>query len=341
LNLTSDIRERQPLDVGHHQGRLAELDGLRAISILLVLAAHFLPLGPKFLQLNSAAGGMGMSLFFALSGFLIASRLLVSPAIIDFITRRAARILPLVYLYLVLLLVFFNEDVWKMLWSAAFIVNYKTQYLGGLNAHLWSLCVEVQFYIAIAVTVLVLGRKGIWLVWPVCLVVTLLRIDAGAVIDIRTHLRVDEILAGAGIACIFQKFGKRSLTLPIAALPFAALLWFLCSLPQLGPLQYARPYASVLVLAAAIWTTPAGHIKAILASRPARYVAEISYALYIFHPATAFGWMNERSVEVRYLLKRPFSLLATFILAHLSTFYWEKMWTNWAKAWLVRRKGAG
>lgn len=331
------MRDRQPLRTAHHQGRLAELDGLRAISILLVLGAHFLPLGPKILQLNSAAGAMGMSLFFALSGFLIASRLLASSEIIDFVTRRAARILPLVYLYLVLLLVFFNEDVWKMLWSAAFVVNYKTQYLGGLNAHLWSLCVEVQFYVAIALTVFALGSRGVWLVWPVCLAVTLLRIDAGALIDIRTHLRVDEILAGAGIACIFHKFGKSRITLPIAALPLAALLWFFCSLPQMGPLQYARPYASALVLAAAIWTTPAGHIKPILTSRPARYVAEISYALYIFHPATAFGWMNEGSVEVRYLLKRPFSFVATFILAHLSTFYWEKMWTNWAKEWFARR----
>ena len=56
-------------------GRLPALDGLRAISILLVLAAHMLPLGPKILGLNFTAGAMGMSLFFALSGFLIASAL--------------------------------------------------------------------------------------------------------------------------------------------------------------------------------------------------------------------------------------------------------------------------
>ena len=48
--------------------RLPVLDGLRAIRILLVLAAHMLPLGPKLLQLNHTAGVMGMSLFFALIG---------------------------------------------------------------------------------------------------------------------------------------------------------------------------------------------------------------------------------------------------------------------------------
>lgn len=88
---------------------------------------------------------MGMSLFFALSGFLIASRLLDKPQILDFLVRRGARILPLTYLYLLLLLIFYDGDIPKALWSATFVVNYNTEYLFGLNAHLWSLCVEVQF----------------------------------------------------------------------------------------------------------------------------------------------------------------------------------------------------
>ena len=50
--------------------RLPVLDGLRAISILLVLAAHMVPVGPSVLGLNYTVGAMGMSLFFALSGFL-------------------------------------------------------------------------------------------------------------------------------------------------------------------------------------------------------------------------------------------------------------------------------
>ena len=71
--------------------RLPVLDGLRAISILLVLACHMLPLGPKFMQLNYSAGAMGMSLFFALSGFLITSTLLHNPNIHEFAVKRLAR----------------------------------------------------------------------------------------------------------------------------------------------------------------------------------------------------------------------------------------------------------
>lgn len=319
--------------------RLAELDGLRAISILLVLAAHLLPLGPKFLQLNYAAGAMGMSLFFALSGFLIASRLLRSPAIMDFLVRRGTRILPLFYIYILLVFVFANHDAWQFLWSAAFAVNYKTQYLNEFNAQLWSLCVEMQFYAGMALIVAGLGSRGVWLAWPACMLVTLLRADAGAFINIATHLRLDEILAGSCVACLVQKFGNRDQSTPNAILLVAVLLWFVCSLSQVGPLQYARPYSSALVLAASIYSRP-GWIKAVLKSRTARYVAEISYALYIIHPATALGWMNEGSVAERYLLKRPVSLLVTFFLAHVSTFYWERIWTSRAKIWLARRKSA-
>lgn len=60
------------------------LDGWRGISILLVLAAHLLPLGPKIWHLNVAAGVAGMVLFFVLSGFPITSFLLKEKTIPDF-----------------------------------------------------------------------------------------------------------------------------------------------------------------------------------------------------------------------------------------------------------------
>ncbi len=47
--------------------------GWRAVSILLVLACHWLPMPPKALYLNHAAGAAGMALFFALSDFLLVS----------------------------------------------------------------------------------------------------------------------------------------------------------------------------------------------------------------------------------------------------------------------------
>jgi len=73
--------------------RLSVLDGWRGISIGLVMAAHLLPLGPKFMQLNHVAGVLGMVIFFILSGFLITRLLLSQPPIAHFLIRRFFRIL--------------------------------------------------------------------------------------------------------------------------------------------------------------------------------------------------------------------------------------------------------
>ncbi len=79
-------------------GHLAVLDGWRGISILCVLAAHLLPLGPKLLQLNEMVAVIGMAMFFTLSGFLITRFLLEHTNIVDFLIRRFARIIPLAWL---------------------------------------------------------------------------------------------------------------------------------------------------------------------------------------------------------------------------------------------------
>src|SRR6266480_107881 len=136
------------------------LDGLRAISILLVLACHMLPLGPKSFQLNETAGAMGMSLFFVLSGFLITSGLKQNLSIYEFTLRRLSKIIPLAYAYAVLVFVFITFDPASLFWTNVFVVNYVHQYLNSYNAHFWSLCVEVQFYLAIAGAVLLAGKRG-------------------------------------------------------------------------------------------------------------------------------------------------------------------------------------
>lgn len=321
----------------HADHKYPVLDGLRAISILLVLGAHLLPLGPKVLELNETAGAMGMSLFFALSGFLITSTLIKNPDIRAFIVRRFARILPLAYAYVFVIFLLFSIDPKALLWTILFVVNYQTQYLTPWTGHLWSLCVEMQFYLAIALVVLVFGRKGLWIVWPACLVITLLRIDTATYIALETHLRVDEILSGACIATLpHNRFSGRGVP---AALAIAAILWALSAWPFSASLQFFRPYTTALFLLAGIHYG-AANPATLLASRPMRYIATISYALYVIHPATAAGWMNEGSTTTRYLLKRPVSLALTFLLAHLSTFYWENRWQSAAKRWIQKRQPA-
>jgi peptidoglycan/LPS O-acetylase OafA/YrhL len=323
----------------HTRQRLGELDGLRAISILLVLASHMLALGPKDLEVNDIFGAAGMSLFFALSGFLITQTLMNRPDVVDFLVRRLARILPLCFLYLLLVFLFWDRSFERLLTTALFLVNYQSQFLDDYTAHLWSLCVEIHFYAAIALCVGLAGQRAVWFVWPACLAITLLRILYAEPISILTHHRVDEILAGACVATLYMTFGNRwrNNTIVILVGCLALILWIGGSHPDTGPLRYLRPYGSAGVVAASIWVAPT-LIRKFLCSKPMRYIAEISYALYIFHIATIAGWMNEGSATERYLVKRPISFAMTFILAHLSTYYWETPFRRWASAHLKNRK---
>ena len=318
--------------------RLQVLDGLRAISILLVLGCHMLPLGPKILQLNYSAGAMGMSLFFSLSGFLIVSTLLHNPDLHEFLVKRAVRILPLAYAYVFFVYTFIHFDPSAAFWTSTFIINYLTSYfVDGLNAHYWSLCVEVQFYVAVALIVLFGGRTGLWSLVPLCVLITMIRIHEGAYIAIQTHLRVDEILVGGCIALFYERSAKWDIRFPTTLAVLAALLWFLSSNPWTQWFQYLRPYATGLMLGIVLCHKDT-LLANVLTSRPMRYIATISYALYVIHPLTIHGWFSQGPKLEMYLFKRPISFLMTFAAAHLSTFYWEKKWMQAGRNWIKWRR---
>lgn len=321
---------------------LPSLDGLRAASILLVLAAHTAPLGPKALQLNYMAGMMGMSLFFCLSGHLITSTLLEKPAVWPFLVKRVFRIVPALWLYLALLTVLVGVQGKTALLSALFVSNYIGQTLSdGPVGHLWSLCVEMQFYLAVAAVVWVAGVRGLYLIPISAGVVTALRIDQQAYVNIVTHLRVDEILAGGCLALVLGRWsaGLRDrlsggVTGPLL-LGAAFCVWLLSCHPAGGPLNYVRPYATAAMVGLVLLAAPLA-LRRVLASKPAAYVARISYALYIYHVLMIHGWMNEGSTELRYLVKRPVSWALTLAAAHLSTFYWEAFWQRFARERILK-----
>jgi peptidoglycan/LPS O-acetylase OafA/YrhL len=325
--------EQRKNDEGDHG--LPALDGLRAISIGLVLAAHLLPLGPKALHLNSTAGPMGMSLFFILSGYLIV-RTLRSATISEFVVKRVVRILPLAYLYILLVFIVFGLSKQSLFSHLGFFINYRLDQTVPVTEHLWSLCVEVHFYIFVTVLAVVGGRRALTLVWPCCFAITALRIMQGAYIDVATHLRMDEILAGACIATLPTSRLRANATSPLLWV-LAAGAWVGTSHPDSGWLQYLRPYAAGLLLVATL-SQPPNFLIAVLSSRTFRYVAAISYALYVIHPLTAHGWWNEGSVWQRYLFKRPLGFAFTLAAAHLSTFYWEKTWIQMARRWIRSRR---
>ncbi|MBD3788501.1 MAG: acyltransferase [Sphingomonadales bacterium] len=332
---------RHSPEVQDSQGHINELDGVRAFSILAVMAGHLLPLGPSTLQLNQTSAVMGMSLFFGLSGFLITYFLWKRPDVPAFLIRRFARIVPLAYLYgaIVALVVFWRPDTFAAI--VTFTLNYTDPQIFKGVSHLWSICVEMHFYLTIAAAVALFGRRGFWIVPIAAVIVTGLRVEAGAYVNIRTHLRVDEILSGALLGLYWvnrDRIGRPALEAALRrGLPLVALLWAASAHPMGGALNFARPYLAMLLIGGILFL-PMNGFKRLLQTHPLAYIAKISYALYIWHPFTALGFMNSGSNVTRYLLKRPLSFAATFLLAHLSTQTLERYFIGLGKRLTGRRR---
>ena len=62
-----------------------------------------------------------------------------------------------------------------------------------------------------------------------------------------------------------------------------------------------RPYATGLFLAAVLCHRDT-LLADFLSSRLMRYIAAVSYALYVIHPLTIYGWFNQGTIVDRYLL---------------------------------------
>jgi peptidoglycan/LPS O-acetylase OafA/YrhL len=307
--------------------RLGVLDGWRAASILLVLACHMLPLGPKSWRLNECAGPMGMSLFFTLSGFLICATLLRNPSVPSFLIRRLARILPLAWLAAAFYLVLQGKGYDHFFHHIMFTLNYNFDHRTPLTSPFWSLCVEVHFYAAAAILVGLFGPRGLLLLPILGIAITIYRVYTNTYVGIKTHLRADEIAAGSLILLAWSdrlgRLGRglrslvRSTPTPAVAVAFAVA----CH-PSGGAAQYLRPYLGAALVGSALFSQE-GRLRSLLTSRPMRYIAEISYALYITHSLTRFGWLSSGDTLERYA-KRPLCFAITFVLAHISTFYFEK-----------------
>jgi len=149
--------------------KLAGLDHLRAIAIILVFIYHYgnLFAHPEWTNRIGKFGWTGVDLFFVLSGYLIASQLFAgikqgsTIPLRAFFLKRFFRIMPayLVVLAIYFLLPSFREraglaPLWKYLsFTQNLGLDLSTQ---AAFSHAWSLCIEEQFYLCLPLILLAL-----------------------------------------------------------------------------------------------------------------------------------------------------------------------------------------
>lgn len=150
---------------------LPGLDLLRALAIVWVMLYHYNGPGAPLPALFSHYGGMGVDLFFVLSGYLIGWQLLqpytvgAQPRWRTFFARRAWRVLPA---YLTVVALYFAvpavrehggiAPLWQFL---TLTVNIDADYFHHRAfSHVWSLCVEEHFYVLLPALLIVFAARA-------------------------------------------------------------------------------------------------------------------------------------------------------------------------------------
>jgi peptidoglycan/LPS O-acetylase OafA/YrhL len=296
---------------------IPSLDGLRAVSFLLVFASHA---GLERL----VPGGFGVTIFFFLSGFLITTLLrgeFEQHAFINlrhFWLRRTLRILPPFYLVLgVSILISLLWDPAGTLHAPAVMAqalqytNYWVIYHGfpgqpaGTGVY-WSLAVEEHFYLVFPWVFIAMQRNRLsprsqaLLLWGLCAVVLLWRmvlVFHDHVALNRTYMasdtRVDSILFGCALAvwnnpvldavALDERRWKRLYAPAALALLVGCLIlrgdWFR------ETLRYSLQGIALTVLFIAAIRYHRWAVFAWLNNRPMNFIGLLSYSLYLMHLA--------------------------------------------------------
>lgn len=282
--------------------RIPSLDGMRAISILLVVVGHWAELRYHS-DVAGAFANLGVRIFFIISGYLITTLLLREQGktstirIGDFYVRRAYRILPAALVFMVVAFVIFWRDLhwYQMLAALFYVANFDFTHPWYLG-HLWSLSVEEQFYLLWPGVLKKWRRQSVTILLAVVLFAPLYRVACHLV---GLHGRADETFPAVAdvlaIGCLLAIFSKRVpriraawaavMVLPVALVPiYLGLLRFhlnVLLLFGLWPVMHVS-IAGLLLYAVRrpVW---------ILNVRPMVWLGKISYSLYLWQQLFVFG----------------------------------------------------
>ncbi len=296
---------------------LPALDGLRAVSILLVLLAH------GGLE-RIVPGGLGVTVFFFVSGYLITGQLAREHATTGriawggFYARRAVRLMPAALGYVAIAggaFVLLGGHVGARAWLASVFYgsNYASVFSRTLDSSLpgvphpftilWSLAVEEHFYFVWPVTLALLLARGRTTTLAALLLVTAAelawRVHLAPLCDLhaaanhglcglhpddRIYKATDTRLDSLAFGAIAALAGRTRFARPLVA---GAAMLLIASLTFRNPIardtwRCTAQGVALLVLVPALIHGD-GPVRRVLGSLPLRTIGRLSYGLYLWH----------------------------------------------------------
>ena len=321
----------------HASRRISDIECLRGIAVVFVISFHAKPSlffwkTPVWDHIvgNYLSFWPGVDLFFAISGFVIARSLLPTlrrcenpaemvRAALAFWVRRAWRLLPSAWLWLVIMLggsaflnrsglfdtfhTNFESTIAGMLSIANFRFSAGFQRSGyGVSVHYWSLSLEEQFYLVLPI-VIFLSRRWLTVTLLATTFVMFLLPETTFLMSFRIHA----ILLGVLLA-IFCEQPVHALFEPVVLrkrpilglVSLAVLLGFICSLAVFGQ-QIATYFVDVIAVLCAVLVLIASYDRDYLVPYPTLqrvlgWLGSRSYALYLVH---VFAFVVTREIWFR------------------------------------------
>jgi peptidoglycan/LPS O-acetylase OafA/YrhL len=351
---------------------IRSLDGLRGVAVLLVFLFHFGRL--PFIKYKFEVGWLGVQLFFVLSGYLITRILLeqkeakLATYLKDFYWRRSLRIFPLYFGYLIILTVLFITinlpDNFETIAGYLFSYTYNFSILSigpqvnRVYTHLWSLCVEEQFYLIWPIVIYFLSTKQLKILSiALIIIIPVFRFELYNVLHQTTIdpetlgtsvywfslSHFDAFAIGGAVNFLDEKLvGFKPSTWLLGILSLAATVGVLnyliisteypISVTSVGfEIHSVRNYEFVwaytllnILFAASIWYL-VRHESSLLSAKPLVFLGKISYGIYLLH-FPIMGILSK--VLAKTIVPDIFVLfvcaLATLTFAWLSHEFYEK-----------------
>lgn len=296
-----------PVAADGSAARLVFLDGWRGLAILLVLAGHF----AQFLPHTVAPAGV--ELFFVLSGRLMADILIVRRhKLPSFIARRAARILPALFCYVLVLFVVMciamgPDSFGRVGLGAAAAAMFFENYLPGSAVvsayeHTWSLAVEEHSYLLLAGLALAVARdrKAAMIAALALAALALLngvRLRAESLEDAqylywRTDVRAASILLAFGAFLWAQDFFRSSRS---AWWRWASPFCFVAGLALLvladAPVRFSAGTA-LLAIAVATLDVADARFRRLFEARALTWLGIVSFSVYLWQQPFFLSVLN-------------------------------------------------